>query len=138
MDNKRKQLRRPLQMNAILWQDNNDQSGYCSLMDVSPEGIGILYNTREAINAGATIRLFIDTIPDITEAAGTVIWTKQLGQSTGFNCAAGVQVTGTKHKDKAGLFEYALSQAYRYEKQWAEEKKLNYLHVPARGTQEDQ
>lgn len=115
-ENKRKKDRLPVQMNAVMLHKDDEEFGSCSLMDISVEGIGILLNKKQAVTAGSNFKFIIDIPPRISEAVGTVIWTRDLKSSTGFSCAAGVKITDIENDHVRAMFDYARTQLYGCDK----------------------
>jgi len=123
-EEKRKLPRLHLQLNAV-FQHNDADTGNCSFMDISRGGAGILFNTQSTIRNGEKITLLMGNVPNIAEARGTVVWTKELARGAIFNCAAGIKFMENAERNSDALFQYAMSQTQRYDKQWAEEKCLS-------------
>jgi len=115
-ENKRKADRLPVQMNALILHRDDEEFGNCSLMDISAEGIGILLNNKQPVTAGSNFKFIIDIPPHISEAVGTVVWTRDLKNCSGFNCAAGVKLTDIEYDHMRAMFDYARTQLYGCDK----------------------
>ncbi len=109
MDERRKYIRFPVNLNARYRETNAGSWKECSVIDISREGMGISIYSREAINKGAGLRMEI-TIPvrsDPVAMEGILMWIRELKDDTQFNYIGGVRISSITSEDKWVLMDYA-------------------------------
>lgn len=109
MDDRRKYIRFPVQLNARYREKNEGHWKECSVIDISREGMGISIYSREIINRGALLCLQI-TIPAEKEPVaveGMLIWITDFKEDPQFNYMGGVSLSSIRPEDKAVLLDYA-------------------------------
>lgn len=123
---KRKTKRIPVQVPASLVDQNSQADASCAVMDISPDGIGVLLNLNQAIDPQGVLKFTIDIPPEKVFASGKIIWIRELQKSKPYNYAVGLEFfkgAGT-HPNKQPLLDYARSLAGRYEDQMMEAQGL--------------
>ena len=119
MDDRRRFLRFPLQLNARYAETNDDNWMECSVIDISREGIGIIIHSKEAISKGILLKIEIDAPvkEDRITVAGKLVWLKELKDAPCFNYAGGIRLTAIAPEDKWELIDYAYEDWHNKEKQ---------------------
>jgi len=109
MDERRKYIRFPVQLDARYVEKNEENWKECSVIDISREGMGISIYSREMINRGALLWLQI-TLPvekNPVAVEGTLIWIRDQKEDPQFNYICGVTLSSIRPEDKWLLMDYA-------------------------------
>jgi len=109
MDERRKYIRFPVQLDARYTEKNEENWKECSVIDISREGMGISIYARDIISKDALLHIQI-TLPVEKEPVvveGTLIWIRDLREDPRFNYIGGVTLTSIRPEDKWLLMDYA-------------------------------
>lgn len=109
MEERRKFLRFPLQLDARYSEQNEENWKECSVVDISREGMGIIIHSIEAIREGTLLQVEIDAPmqEDSIMVAGELVWVQEIKGDPRFNYAGGVQLTSISPENKWRLMDYA-------------------------------
>ena len=109
MDDRRKFLRFPLQLDARYSEQNEEHWKECSVVDISREGMGVIIYSIEAIREGTVLTIEIDG--PMQEGSimieGELVWLNEIKDDPRFNYAGGVQLTSISPENKWTLMDYA-------------------------------
>ena len=109
MDERRKYIRFPVNLNARYAEKKGGSWKECSVIDISREGMGISIYSRESINKGASLRMeIIVPLKDgPIDMEGVLIWIRELQEDPSFNYIGGVRISSITPEDKWALMDYA-------------------------------
>ena len=108
MKDKRKYKRFSIDLSArYLLGDNPKGWKGCSVINISPEGIGIEVYLRERIHIGSTlqIEIIVPTEEKPIKALGILMWINELKEKMGF--VGGIKLVKIDSEDKWTLLDYA-------------------------------
>jgi len=109
VDDRRKFIRFPVQLNARYSEENKEEWHECFIVNISREGMGIIVYSRKKIPFDSVLQLEI-VVPikkDSIRITGTLIWIKGLKGNPKFNFVGGVKIITIDSEDKWTLLDYA-------------------------------
>ena len=109
MDEKRKFIRFPVELDARYSEKDEKDWKECSIIDISREGMGMNIHSKEFIAEGMILQMeiMVPVQEDPISAKTTLIWIRELKDDPRFNYLAGVKLLEIKSEDKWTLMDYA-------------------------------
>lgn len=109
MDERRKYLRFPVQLDARYREKLTEDWKECSVVDISREGMGLSIYSRDTIREGTPLCMQITSpvAQDSIAVEGILTWIRDCTDDPHFNYLCGVALSSITSEDKWVLLDYA-------------------------------
>ena len=121
---RRKSERIPFQFGASYSIRDEPACKDCIIMDISPEGLGMLSFSPGTPAAGATLSVSVPVTAKTVSGSGTVMWSRLLSTQKNPRHVVGISLSGMDHADRKSLLDFARSHYYRNCNGWKTEDPL--------------